>query len=95
MKISREEVQRVAELSRLEFSESELGTFTDQLGDILEYIEKLGELETDGVEPTAHILDLATPLREDTTKPLLGTEEALANAPETHDGYFTVPNVIE
>jgi aspartyl-tRNA(Asn)/glutamyl-tRNA(Gln) amidotransferase subunit C len=95
MKISKEEVVKVAELARLEFTDEELGRFTEQLGNILAYIEKLAELDTTGVEPTSHVLDIATPLRDDKVVEWLTQEEALSGAPEKEDGFFVVPQVIE
>lgn len=95
MKISKEEVVKVAELARLEFKEEELEKFTEQLGNILAYIERLNELDTTGVEPTSHVLDMDTPLREDAAGGMLTQDEALANAPEREDGFFAVPQVIE
>ena len=81
MKISKKEVLDTAELARLEFEDSHLEKFTEQLGRILEYIEDLNELNTDGIEPTSHVLELTTPLREDRVDQLITTEEALKNAP--------------
>jgi aspartyl-tRNA(Asn)/glutamyl-tRNA(Gln) amidotransferase subunit C len=95
MKITREDVIKVAELARLEFREEELEKFTEQLGNILTYIGKLNELDTKDVEPTSHVLDLATPLREDKVVDWLTREEALENAPREEDGFFVVPQVIE
>ena len=95
MKITRDDVIKVAELARLEFREEELEKFTEQLGNILKYIGKLNELDTKGVEPTSHVLDLATPLREDTVKEWITREDALQNAPQEEDGFFVVPQVIE
>jgi len=95
MKISKEDVLKVAELARLEFGEAELEKFTGQMGDILTYIERLNELDTDNVEPTSHVLDIPTPLREDVVEEWLNTGEALENAPEEEDGFFVVPRVIE
>ncbi len=95
MKISKQEVLDTAELARLEFEDSSLEKFTEQLGRILEYIEDLNELDTDGVEPTSHVLELKTPLREDSVEQLITTEEALKNAPEIDDDFFVVPKVIE
>ena len=95
MKISKQEVLDTAELARLEFEDSDLDKFTEQLGRILEYIEDLNELDTEGVEPTSHVLELTTPLREDAVDQLITTEEALQNAPEKDDDFFVVPKVIE
>lgn len=95
MKLSREEVKRVAELARINFSEEEIETFTEQMGNILEYIEKLNELDTSDVRPTSHVLDLVAPMREDAVEHVLGVEEALDNAPyKADDDHFVVPKVI-
>jgi len=95
MKISKEDVKKVAELARLEFNEAQTEKFTEQLGNILEYIEKLNELDTDDVEPTSHVLNISTPLREDKVQKLLTIDEVLQNAPESEDDFFVVPQVIE
>jgi len=95
MKISKDDIIKVSELARLEFKEKELEKFTEQLGNILEYIEQLNELNTDNVEPTSHVLDMSTPLREDKVVEWLSTEEVLKNAPESEDDFFVVPQVIE
>jgi len=95
MKISRKEVEHVAELARLRFDEAELERFTHQLNAILSYIGKLNELDTSRVEPTYHVLDLGNVLREDEVRPSLSREIALANAPERADGFFKVPRIIE
>jgi len=95
MKISKKEIHHVAELARIEFNDRELEKFTEQLGNILNYIEKLSELNTDNVEPTSHVLDISTPLREDVVEKWLSGEEVLKNAPESDGGFFVVPQVIE
>jgi len=95
MKISKDDVIKVAELARLEFKEEETQLFTEQLGNILEYIEKLNELDTENVEPTSHVLDMSTPLRDDKVVKWLSIEEVLQNAPESEDDFFVVPQVIE
>ena len=95
MKISKKEVLDTAELARLEFKESELEKFTEQLGNILEYIEDLNELDTEGIEPTSHGVEFPTPLREDKVVQLITTDEVLRNAPEREEDFFVVPKVIE
>jgi aspartyl-tRNA(Asn)/glutamyl-tRNA(Gln) amidotransferase subunit C len=95
MKISKDAVRHVAELARLEFKEDELERFSEQLGNILEYMEKLNEIDTASIEPTFHVLGLSTPLREDVVKPWLSLDEALENAPEKEEGFFTVPKFME
>ncbi len=95
MKISNDDVKHVAELARLEFKEDDLDRFARQLENILDYMEKLNELNTSSVEPTSHVLQMSTPLREDVVYPWLSSEEALENAPEKEEGFFTVPKIIE
>jgi aspartyl-tRNA(Asn)/glutamyl-tRNA(Gln) amidotransferase subunit C len=94
MAISRAEVEKVSMLARLKLSEDELGRMTDQLGDILAYIDLLSELDTEAIEPMAHALDVAGVFREDSVRPSLPRESALANAPR-HDGEcYLVPAVF-
>ena len=95
MKITRHEVERVANLARLRFDEVEMERFTHQLNAILAYIDKLNELDTSGVEPTYHVLDLVNVFREDEIQPSLPKEAALANAPEQADSFFKVPRIVE
>ncbi|MFH0872813.1 MAG: Asp-tRNA(Asn)/Glu-tRNA(Gln) amidotransferase subunit GatC [bacterium] len=95
MKISREEVEHVANLARLRFDEGEMEKFTHQLNAILTYIDKLNELDTSGVEPTYHVLDVVNVFREDQVQPSLPKEIALGNAPERAEGFFKVPRIIE
>jgi aspartyl-tRNA(Asn)/glutamyl-tRNA(Gln) amidotransferase subunit C len=94
-KISEEQVRKVAQLGRLELSDSEVSQFSGQLSAIKEYIEKLNELNTDGVEPLAHCLPVHNVLRDDTPRPSLSNEQALANAPDTEDVYFKVPKILD
>jgi aspartyl-tRNA(Asn)/glutamyl-tRNA(Gln) amidotransferase subunit C len=100
MKISREDVVRVAELAHLELTEAELETFRRQLDSILTYIDKLNELDTSSVEPMAHVLAGVTTgenpaLRDDVLKPCEMGKEVLAGAPDPKPPYFRVPKVIE
>ncbi len=95
VKITRKDVENVALLSRLEFSDSELDTFTGQLDAILEYADVLNKVNVEGVQPTAHVLPIKNVMRPDVAKPSLPREEALANAPEQEDGYFKVPKIME
>ncbi len=95
MRITREEVLHVAELARLEFGPAEIDAFTEQLSAILEYVDKLAELDLEGVEPMAHVHDAVNAFREDRVRPSLGQEAVLANAPEAEDGCFKVAKVIE
>jgi aspartyl-tRNA(Asn)/glutamyl-tRNA(Gln) amidotransferase subunit C len=91
MAITRDEVLHVARLARLELSDDEVDRFTEQLSAILEAVAKVSELDLSGVEPTAHPLDLVNVWAQDEPRPSLSIDEALANAPDRHDGFFKVP----
>ena len=92
--IAREEVKRIAALARLSFSEHELERLERELGAILGYVETLAAVDTAGVEPTAHVIPLATPMRDDVPEPPLDPALAVAHAPEASDSAFVVPKVI-
>jgi aspartyl-tRNA(Asn)/glutamyl-tRNA(Gln) amidotransferase subunit C len=94
-KIDIEQVRQAAKLSRLDLSEAEILQFTGQLSAILEYVEKLNQLDTSKVEPLAHCLPINNCLREDKVKQSLGTEKTLANAPEGDGQFFIVPKILE
>ncbi len=94
-RISRKDVEKVAKLGRLQLSDAEIEEFTGQLGSILEYVEKMNELDTEGVEPLAHCLPISNILREDEAKESLGTEKTLANAPQREGEYFKVPKILD
>lgn len=83
----------MARLARLELSEEELQRMREQLSAILEAVGKVSELDLEGVEPTAHPLDLVNVLADDVPRPCLLREQALANAPDPEDGFFGVPAV--
>ncbi len=93
MAITREDVLHVARLARLELSDAEVERMQEQLSAILEAVGKVAELDLEGVEPTAHPLDLVNVLAEDVPRPSLTREDALANAPDPEDGFFGVPAV--
>jgi aspartyl-tRNA(Asn)/glutamyl-tRNA(Gln) amidotransferase subunit C len=99
MKISREDVLRVADLAYLDLSESELETYRKQIDEILEYIGKLNELDTANVEPMAQVLTddqtADATLREDVVVPCNVVAEILKQAPDPELPYFRVPKVIE
>ena len=95
MKISPKEVEHVAKLARLELSDQEKEKLTDQLSGILTYVETLNELDTKGVVPTSHVLDINNVMREDVATPSLPQERALANAPDKAAGHYKVPKIIE
>jgi aspartyl-tRNA(Asn)/glutamyl-tRNA(Gln) amidotransferase subunit C len=94
MAISRPEVEKVALLGRLLLSEEELDRMTVQLGDILGYMDLLAEVDTSGVEPMAHALDVANVWRDDRAGPSLEREVALANAPHRDAECYLVPAVL-
>lgn len=95
MKISREEVLHVAKLARLELSSEEIERLTDQLSNILTYVEKLNQADTKEVEPTSHVMSISNVFREDRTRPSLPVEKALENAPDSEGPFFQVPKIIE
>ena len=94
MPITVKDVENIAKLARLQFSEEEKQRFTKQLADIIAYVEKLNELDTENVPPTYHVLPLTNVKRRDQVKPWLSQEEALHNAPRKFKGFFSVPEVI-
>ena len=94
-KIDVEQVRKVARLARLELSDEEVEQFAGQLSAVLGYIEKLNELDTEGVEPLAHCLPIHNVFREDRPRPSLSADEALANAPQRAHEYFKVPKILD
>jgi aspartyl-tRNA(Asn)/glutamyl-tRNA(Gln) amidotransferase subunit C len=92
---SRAEVERVAELARLSVSDAEAERLAVELEAILAQAQELAAVDTAGVPPTAHPVELATPLRADVPEPPLDPERALANAPEREGTAFVVPRVID
>ena len=90
--IDREQVLHVARLARLELSDDEVAKISGELSNILEHIEKIGELDLDGVPPTTHVVEVSNALRPDEVEPSLPREVALANAPAVADGGFLVPS---
>lgn len=89
------DVTYVAHLARLQLSEGEKEKISRQLGQILGYIEKLKELDTTGVAPTAHAVPMINVTRPDEIRPSLPVEEALRNAPAQANGLFLVPKIVE
>jgi aspartyl-tRNA(Asn)/glutamyl-tRNA(Gln) amidotransferase subunit C len=92
--INKEEVEYIANLANLRIDEGDKELFTRQLGDILNYVEKLNELDTEGVIPTAYTVPMKNVLREDRVAPSIPREKALANAPDNVQGQFRVPKII-
>ena len=91
--ISREDVEYVAGLARLELTEHEIQEYTVQLNSILEYAAMLDTLDTENVVPTAHAVPLHNILREDRVRESIDHEKALKNAPDAEDGFFRVPKI--
>jgi len=94
-RINRAEVERVAALARLSLSPAEADRLASDLDAILGYVATLRELDTTGIQPTAHVIPLPTPMREDEPEAALDPALALANAPEHEGSAFVVPRVIE
>jgi aspartyl-tRNA(Asn)/glutamyl-tRNA(Gln) amidotransferase subunit C len=95
MSLSIEEVRKVAELARLELSPEEQETLTTQLRAVLEYVNQLQQVNTDGVEPLAHPLEVSNVFRADELQPSLPVDAALANAPKRSGDFYSVPAVFE
>lgn len=94
MHITVQDVEHIAHLANLTLTEEEKAAYTRQLGEILEYVEKLDELDTSDVEPLSHVMEVTNAFREDAPGDSLPREEGLANAPETDGEFFIVPRVI-
>ena len=94
-KIDELQVRKVGKLARLDLSDAEVREFTGQLSAILEYVEKLNELDTGDIEPLAHCLPVSNVFREDKARKSLGTEKTLANAPQQDGDFFKVPKILD
>ncbi len=94
MALTPDTVKQVAHLARLTLADEEVELFTKQLNDILDYVQKLNELETTDVPAMAHVLELHNAFREDELRDSLPVEEALANAPDRQKNSFAVPKII-
>jgi len=92
--LSKKEVEHVAWLAHIELSDQEKTLFTEQFNEILDYFKKIDEVDTEGVEPTYHVLDLKNVSRTDETKPSLPTEEALRNAPKKEKKFIKAPRIV-
>jgi aspartyl-tRNA(Asn)/glutamyl-tRNA(Gln) amidotransferase subunit C len=95
VKLTTEQARWLARLARLELSPRELETLTGQVGQILAYVAQLQQVNTEGVEPLAHALDVSNVFRADEPAPSLSPAEALANAPRRQDDFFSVPAVLD
>ena len=94
-RITLAEVEHVARLARLDIASAEKERMRGQLDAILGYVEQLRQVDTTGIEPTAHVLPLVNVLREDEVRPSYPADAVLANAPEPQDGQFRVPRILE
>lgn len=92
-RISRDDIRYVARLAELEFSDREISKITPQLDKILEHVARVSAVDTDGVQPTFHAVDIKNVFRDDTIDDSISQEEALKNAPEEEDGGFSVPRI--
>ncbi len=95
MALTGDQVRWVAHLARLEFTPEELDLFTDQLSKIVDYVNQLQQINTDGVEPLSHALPIHNVFRPDEVKPSLSKDEALANAPDRKGDFYGVPAVLD
>src|SRR4030095_2508776 len=95
MEVTSEMIDRIANLARLKFSEEQKKALKIDLERMIEFVEKLKEVDTTGVEPLLHITDAVNVLREDEVKQTITKEEALLNAPSTDGSFFKVPKVIK
>lgn len=95
MKINENQIIKTAKLARLELSEGEREEFSKQLNDIIEYVEKINELDTSNVKPADHIMEVSNVFRDDTVKMSISRKGIEQNAPEFTDGFFVVPKIIE
>ena len=91
----RTDLQHVVKLARIELSVEEEQRIGPQLLEIIQYVEKLNELDVDEIEPTAHAVQITNVLREDQPRPSLSQDDAMRNAPKSTDGLFVVPKIME
>jgi aspartyl-tRNA(Asn)/glutamyl-tRNA(Gln) amidotransferase subunit C len=94
MSVTIKDVEHIAKLANLEFSDMEKTKFTQQMNQILDYVEQMNKLDTNKVEPLSHVIELSNVFRSDEVKQSVSTEEALKNAPEKTEQFFKVPKVI-
>jgi aspartyl-tRNA(Asn)/glutamyl-tRNA(Gln) amidotransferase subunit C len=95
MKVTLQDVEKVAKLARLEVTQAEKEAFAKQLSQILTHVETLKRYDTNGIEPTATVLGQANVFREDIVRSSLAVDQALANAPQREGDGFSVPRIIE
>ncbi|MFW6022381.1 MAG: Asp-tRNA(Asn)/Glu-tRNA(Gln) amidotransferase subunit GatC [Halanaerobiaceae bacterium] len=92
--IEKKDVEYIANLANLKIDDENIDTFTRQIGDILEYVEQLDQLDTDGVVPTAYTVPMKNVLREDKAEPSMDMDKVLQNAPDKKGTQFRVPKII-
>lgn len=95
MAISKEQVTHVAKLSKLSFPQEEVEEFTNQLGKIIDMVEQLGEVDTEGVPFTSNVNQAINVMREDVAQPGWDRDELMRNVPESEDGFIKVPAIID
>lgn len=93
--IDKDTVKYIANLAKLNIEEQNIVKFTDEFNKIIDYINKLSEVNTDNVAPTSHVLEMFNVLREDFVVPSLDENEVFKNAPDTEKGHFKVPRIVE
>lgn len=95
MSVTRDDVRHIASLARLDFSDEEEKEMAGELSRILDYADELDDVDTSGVEPMSHVLELTNVTREDDVDSRIDRDDALHNAPDAGDGFFRVPKVID
>jgi aspartyl/glutamyl-tRNA(Asn/Gln) amidotransferase, C subunit len=95
MSVCEDDVRKVARLARIHIEEEQVAQLTSELGQIMDWIDLLGQCDTKGVEPLAGVTSDAMPMRPDTIVKTNSRDDVLANAPESDEGYFVVPKVVE
>ncbi len=95
MKVTVETIRHVAKLSRLNLSEEEILKFATEMENIISYVDKLNELDTKGIEPTAHVVPVSNVQRNDEVKQSFERDKILSNAPFSGNGCFKVPRIVE
>ena len=93
--ITIDEVKHIAKLSKLDIPDNEIEFYREEMDKILVHFNKLSDVDTEGVEPITHVLDMVNVMREDKVKPSLDQKEILENAPDTHGNYIKVPNILK
>ena len=93
--LSKADVEYVAELAKLTLDDDAKERLVREMGEILSYMDQLNELDRAGIEPMVHVLDIVNVFRDDVVGESLTNEQALANAPASHDGYFLVPRILD